>query len=414
MDRIDPDCDGINMNLIKLASMLFLLISFSFLGDPAGIFADARDEQLQKYQSLLNKLKSSPEHYNQLVKNYESFQALPREKQKALKDLDNAIHQLMKNHDSQQAVGKEKQLIGQKKTDGVQTKHESLDSARLFEVYQRFGEWYENLAQAEKQKLENATTPDARIAEIKNILTAQWVARLPKADADALMKLDESSRATQILKMKKEESFRVAQSFDKKKKTGITSEEAQKFINQIKLQMNADQLEKLTKLEGKKGAYVKMVVEIAEENPPIPLGRLGVKYLTMKDLPSDVSSRLKSLKQSGLYKQADLTRAEKKWPGFARAVTEIIRKNDPAFNFEFGACKLVDFPDEARTVVENELIPMLQEDEKTKLLAIEGKWPDFPLMVRDLARIHLVTIPDISIPPEILQSKPGKIPMILR
>lgn len=414
MDRIDPYCDGINMNLIKLAWILFLLIGFVVLGEPADIFADARDEQLQKYQSLLNKLKSSPEHYNQLVKNYESFQALPRERQKALKDLDNAIHQLMKNHDSQQALGKEKQLIGQKKTDGGQTKHESLDSARLFEVYQRFGEWYENLAQAEKQKLENATTPDARIAEIKNILTAQWVGRLPKADADALMKLDDSSRAIQIMKMKKEESFRIAQSFDNKKKTGITSDEAQKFISQIKLQLNADQLEKLTKLEGKKGAYVKMVMEIAEENPPIPLGKLGVKYLTMKDLPSDVSSRLKSLKQAGVYKQADLTRVEKKWPGFARVVTEILRKNDPSFNYEFGACKLIDFPEDARFVVENELIPMLQEDEKTKLLSTEGKWPDFPLMVRDLARIHLVTIPGISIPPEILQSKPGKIPMILR
>ena len=414
MGWINPDCDGILMNIVKLSSILFLLFGFAALGWPAGIFADARDEQLQKYQILLNKLKSSPEHYNQLVKNYESFQALPREKQKALKDLDNAIHQLMKNYDSQQSGGKEKPLIGQKKTDGGQTRQDALENARLFEVYQRFGEWYETLVPAEKQKLENATSPDARIAEIKNILTSQWIARLPKADADALMKLDDSSRATQILKLKKEESFRIAQSFDKKKKTGITSEEAQKFINQIKLQLNADQLEKLTKLEGKKGAYVKMVVDIAEENPPIPLGKLGVKYLTMKDLPIDVSARLKSLKQAGLYKQADLSRVEKKWPGFARTVTEIIRKNDPAFNYEFGACKLVDFPDEARLVVENELIPMLQEDEKAKLHAIEGKWPDFPLMVRDLARIHLVTIPGISIPPEILQSKPGKIPMILR
>ncbi|MCY2942227.1 MAG: hypothetical protein NTV50_11240 [Planctomycetota bacterium] len=146
----------------------------------------------------------------------------------------------------------------------------------------------------------------------------------------------------------------------------------------------------------------------------MPLNKMGIKYLSSNDLPPEVSAQLKSLKQEGVYKPFELIKIEKKWPAFARGVTEIIRRSDPSFNYEFGACKFEDMPEDIRTVVENELIRMLQDDEKVKLQSVEGKWPDYPLMLRDLARVHLVTIPGISIPPELLQLKPGKVPMMLR
>ena len=398
------------MNFMKLSVILLMLGFLITFGTPAGIFADARGEQEQKYQSLLKKLKASPEHYNQLLKNYESFQALPKEKQKTLKDLDDAIYQLIKSYDSYQTLGKEKQ-IALKKTTG---KSDSQEAGRLIEVFQKFGEWYEALDESEKDSLAKASHPDGRIAEIKKILTTQWISRLPKVDSDALLKLDEPMRAIQIVKMKKEEQIRVAQSFDKKKKGGLYLEDTQKFITQIKQQLSSEQLEKVAKLEGKKGPFVKMILDFAEDNPPLPLNKMGVKYLSPKDLPPEVSAQLKSLKQIGVYKPVELTKIEKKWPAFARGVTEIIRRSDPAFNYEFGACKFNDLPEDIRTVVENELFQMLQDDEKAKLQLVEGKWPDYPLMLRDLARVHLVTIPGISIPPELLQLKPGKVPMMLR
>ena len=397
------------MNFMKLSVILLMLAFLITFGTPAGIFADARGEQEQKYQSLLKKLKASPEHYNQLLENYKSFQALPKEKQKTLKDLDDAIYQLMKSYDSYQTLGKEKQ-IALKKTAG---KSDSQEAGRLLEVFQKFGEWYEALDLTEKDNLAKASHPDGRIAEIKKILTNQWISRLPKSDSDALLKLEEPMRAIQIVKMKKEEQIRVAQSFDKKKKGGLYLEETQKFITQIKQQLSSEQLEKVAKLEGKKGPFVKMILDFAEDNPPLPLNKMGVKYLSPKDLPPEVSAQLKSLKP-GVYKLGELTKNEKKWPAFARGVTEIIRKSDPSFNYEFGACKFNDLPEDIRTVVENELFQMLQDDEKAKLQLVEGKWPDYPLMLRDLARIHLVTIPGISIPPELLQVKPGKAPMMLR
>ena len=397
------------MNFMKLSVILLMMASLITLGKPAGIFADARDEQEQKYQSLLKKLKASPEHHKQLLKNYESFQALPQEKQKALKELDGAIYQLIKSYDSFQTFGKEKQ-IALKKTGG---KSDSQEAGRLLEVFQKFGEWYEALDLKEKDRLAKASYPDERIAEIKKILTSQWISRLPKVDSDALLKLDEPMRAIQIVKMKKEEQVRVAQSFDKKKKVGLYSEETQKFITQIKQQLSSEQLEKVGKLEGKKGAFVKMMLDFAEDNPPLPLNKMGVKYLSFKDLPPEVSARLKSLKQTGVYKSFELIKIEKKWPAFARGVTEIIRRSDPTFNYEFGACKFEDLPEDVRVVV-NELLQMLQDDEMVKLQAVEGKWPDYPLMLRDLARVHLVIIPGISIPPELLQLKPGKVPVMLR
>lgn len=397
------------MRLIKLSAIFLMLVGLVALGMPRGIFADARDEQEQKYQSILKKLKASQEHYNQLLKNYESFQALPQEKQKSLKDLDDAIHQLTKSYDSIQAIGREKQILPKK----MEGKSDAQEAGRLLEVFQRFGDWYETLNQAEKENLGKASYPDGRIEEIKRILTSQWMMRLPKADLDGLLKLDEKMRAAQIVKMKKEEQLRIAQSFDKKKKVGLYSEDSQKFITQVKQQLSGEQLEKIGKLEGKKGAFVKMILDFAEDNPLLPLNKMGTKYLTMKDLPPEVSAQLKILKQAGAYKQSEITKVEKRWPAFARAVTEIIRRSDPTFNYEFGACKLEDFPEDARVVLD-ELVQMLQEDEIVKLQSLEGKWPDYPLIIRDLARVHLVIVPGISIPPELLQLKPGKGPMMLR
>ncbi|MFZ4611783.1 MAG: hypothetical protein ACOYNM_18355, partial [Gemmataceae bacterium] len=347
------------MNFMKLSVILLMLAFLITFGTPAGIFADARGEQEQKYQSILKKLKASPEHYNQLLENYKSFQALPKEKQKTLKDLDDAIYQLMKSYDSYQTLGKEKQ-IALKKTAG---KSDSQEAGRLLEVFQKFGEWYDALDLTEKDSLAKASHPDGRIAEIKKILTNQWISRLPKSDSDALLKLEEPMRAIQILKMKKEEQIRVAQSFDKKKKGGLYLEDTQKFITQIKQQLSSEQLEKVAKLEGKKGPFVKMILDFAEDNPPLPLNKMGVKYLSPKDLPTEVSALLKSLKQIGVYKPVELTKIEKKWPAFARGVTEIIRRSDPSFNYEFGACKFEDLPEDIRTVVENELFQMLQDDE---------------------------------------------------
>lgn len=69
-----------------------------------------------------------------------------------------------------------------------------------------------------------------------------------------------------------------------------------------------------------------MILDFAEDNPPLPLNKMGVKYLSPKDLPTEVSAELKSLKQAGVYKQIEITKIEKRWPAFARGVTEIIRK----------------------------------------------------------------------------------------
>lgn len=400
------------MRFMKMSAILLMFASLLALVKPAVLIADAQGEQEQKYQSLLKKLKSSPEHYDQLIRNYELFQALPLEKQKALKDLDNTIHQLMKSYDSFLASGKEKQS-GLKKTEAGVAKSDAQEAARLIEVFQKFAEWYETLTPLEKDRLAKATYPDGRIAEIKKILTSQWMNRLPKSDLDSLLKLDEATRAIQIVKMKKDEQSRIAQSFDKKKKVGLYSEESQKFIAQIKQQLSSEQLEKLGKVEGKKAAFVKMILDFAEDNPPLPLNKQGTKYLTMKDLPPEVLARLESLKNVETFKPIEIIKIEKRWPAFARGVTEKIRKSDPAFNYEFGTCKLEDLPEETRVVV-NELVQMLQEDEMVKLQSVQGKWPDYPLMIRDLARIHLVTVPGISIPPELLQLKPGKVPMMIR
>lgn len=373
------------MNFKKLLATLSLSMLLALLLLPPGIRAEVREEPETKVRKAGEKFKLNSDHYQQLVKNFSSFHALSKDKQDALKRLDNDV-----------------------------MKADSPENSRMFEVFQKFAAWYETLLPPEKLRIENAKFPDARLAEIKKILTEQWIARLPKVDAEALLKFDEKERGIQIVKIKQEEQARLNIVFDKKKKLTWTSEESRKFVAQIQAQFSSEQKEKFAKFENKKGNLLKMIFEFTEENPPLPLNKSGTRYLSMKDLPMDIFVQLKKMKQAGSYKQVELSRVEGKWPNYARVVTEILRKNDPSFTFDFGASNLNDFSPEAKIVIENALIPVLQEDEKGKLQAVEGRWPDYPMAIRELARVHLVVVPGLSIPAELLQMKPGKLPMTMR
>jgi len=390
------------MKLKKLLTILSVFIFMAFLLLPSGTQAEVREESESKVRKAGEKFKLNSDHYQRLVKNYSSFNALSKEKQG-----------LVKNYSSFNALSKEKQAL-LKRLESEIMKLDSHENTRMLEVFQKFASWYETLKPLEKHRIENAEFPDARLVEIKKILTEQWIARLPKSESETLLKLDDKERRIQIIKIKQEEQARLNIVFDKKKKLAWTSEESRRFVAQIQAQFSSEQQEKFAKLENKKGSLLKMILEFAEENPPLPLNKSGAKYLSMKDLPMDMLVQLKKMKQAGAYKQFELARVEGKWPSYARVVTEILRKNDPSFTFDFGASNLNDFSLEAKNVIENALFPLLQDEEKEKLQTVAGRWPDYPMAIRELAKVHLIEVPGLSVPAELLQMKPGKLPMMMR
>jgi hypothetical protein len=120
-----------------------------------------------------------------------------------------------------------------------------------------------------------------------------------------------------------------------------------------------------------------------------------------------------------------LNEFEGKWPEYALAAKDLWRKtHNTAPMPPLGASKLDEFPDDMKAFIKAELIPLLEKaDRENKnrsymgsLKTLEGKWPEYPNRLLDLARRHGKVIPGVSIPgpPELWQFVEFGVPMKIK
>ena len=58
-------------------------------------------------------------------------------------------------------------------------------------------------------------------------------------------------------------------------------------------------------------------------------------------------------------------------------------------------CRLSDFSDKVKSYVKDYLLPKLTEDEKKQLTGAEGRWPDYPLALVEIASKHPSALPPL-------------------
>ena len=63
-----------------------------------------------------------------------------------------------------------------------------------------------------------------------------------------------------------------------------------------------------------------------------------------------------------------------------------------------GASRPREFPPAVQTFIENKLRPAVKPIEFRWLKEVEGKWPDYPLLLLDLAHRHNLKAPGMSLP----------------
>jgi len=129
-----------------------------------------------------------------------------------------------------------------------------------------------------------------------------------------------------------------------------------------------------------------------------PLRRVG-HIINYEQLPADVK---RDFPRSQLPKdpaQAQrLARASGKWPNFALEFAKVwgLHKRVPLP--PLGASR----PDELGTAVERflakKLTPALIPAEAQALKDLEGRWPDYPLKLLELAHKHRLAVPGMSLP----------------
>jgi hypothetical protein len=353
---------------------------------------------------LLEKWRADPEHYARLQRDYQRFLTLPPERQARLRKLDKDLHA-----------------------------EDPAMQARLWAVLERYTAWLEKLSDSDRNWIESAPDASARLERVKHIRDQQWVKRLPQKFKQELADLPDDKRPDRIAELRLEERQHRLEWFWSSHPRNIAAlkrarpTRISEFPPEVRYYYGvalshvlpkADR-ERLLGAEGSWPLYARTLAKVTETLPPrLPGFTDGRGWPTrLQELPQEwrlaLTSHLRpgGIGQKGgqkkgldpdqkhrnsLWKQ--LSSKADKWPEFAEMATQIVREEKLKVESQLGPNKPEHFGVPTQTFIKNELIPKLTEPQKQDLHSKEGKWPDYPVLLLDVAKKLGLSIPGMARP----------------
>jgi hypothetical protein len=355
--------------------LLFLLCMSGALWAAPAPSADDVAAARQRYAQWRRR----PEQLARLRQDWQSFLALPPQRREQMLNLD---HELAEEPLSEQA--------------------------RVWSALERYTDWLEHLPEKDRHSIREAANPAARLALIRGLREREWMKRQARALREQWAKLDGEARSQFVLKLRREarqrhRDWQIAGRFWKELESHqplpaqlkALPNDVQEYVHEILLPMLAPgEKERLSKAEGSWPAFPLTLVELADKHPPALPGPHGPR--TIDELPKALRGKAKL--KSGLV-QKSLRAAEGRWPAFAIALTELAEKKGwAAFPHELWPHSFHGLLKPMQTFVQETLTPALTNDEKLKLASCPRQWPDYPLLIQQLSRVHHLQPPWHTLP----------------
>jgi len=321
---------------------------------------------------------------------YALLQSLPPARQQQLRDLDRQMHSL--EPDAQE---------------------------RLERVLARYNHWLAQLSADDRKRVVDAATPYERLKIIEEIKDREWTESLPKVYRDKFAKTEKDAERRRLIEnWRAEERDRrdewqfVLRNWDdiKDNRLPAVSPAEEVFVANLLSQLPPSERERLKKLrdqvqeERGRPLYLRLLVEMADRHPLLPGPHDGPKVY--EELPKADRDALEKadkalIKKKGLPKE--LQESQGRWPDFALAVTRYARQQRIVLPEPLGPTAKEALPPEVRTFVVDKLEPALQKSEAgrrdlQRLKDAEGKWPEYPREVMELAKHYRLIVPGWMLP----------------
>ena len=321
---------------------------------------------------------------------------------------------------------------------------------RLLDVLRRYADWLDRLPEHERRQVIEAPSRQERLRRIRALRDEQWLRREPKAIRNGLAALNHAVAAdltlappfasaaltlTNPLRAARPggRSFLVAQLRLEerrwrrewhiavrhwedlgKRPLPVRLGDFPPYLHQAGIEryvkeylmpmLSPEEHGLLSRAEGAlKFPYV--LVYLADRHPLALPGKYGPK--TFKELPSDVQMRLRKVAMMKGFKAGPtpvlkkaLRAAEGKWPKFASEISRLANrgKGIRLSTFEFWPAHFHHLSPDVQRFVRDRLTPKLTTDEKTLLAQREGRWPDYPQTIQELATRHSLQVPWQTLP----------------
>jgi hypothetical protein len=295
------------------------------------------------------------------------------------------------------------------------------DQSRLTKVMQGYNAWLAKLPPADRERVLSAPSPGERLEVVRQLREREWVESLPRPYRDEYVRIDEAARRAKVEEWRAEEADRREESIlalrhltetQGKVPPGFAPEaRGQLDLYVGRLKENLSEAERVVLDDARAAAdeygnyfwYARELLRLSELHPILP-GQVGAK--DFDSLPEAVK---KYLVQNGFPvrkkgpETRDLRRAVGRWPEFALEVVRYCQRHNLKLPAPLGDCRKEDMPADVRDYLTRTLEPVLKRsaDGRADLKALDeaqGKWPDFPKLVVDLAKKYKQPIPGWTLP----------------
>jgi hypothetical protein len=364
--------------------VLFLVLAAAI---PALAVPGPTADELERNRRLLESWRTDSEHYARLRRDLKAFWDLPAEERERLRRLDHELHE----------------------TDARTQK-------RLLSVMERYAAWLDRLPEADRQHIASADRSE-RLKVIRTIRDSQYFDSLPSKTRDELAQLPPSERRTQLDRLRQEdrqlrqacaqlalariETPPARQStpapFHPTRLEEFPSDIRYYVDNVLWRQIKGEEADQLKKAEGAPWPLLaRTIFELSNKHPvklPGPVN--GPRRYV--ELPSDVFKAM-PMKEMLPAQKKKIAETIGRWPDFAAEFSLMARKNGITLPRQLGPCHPGEFDAPVAQFIERKLLPKLSESEKAELKAAEGKWPDYPRLILDLAKKHGLEVPLMRLP----------------
>ena len=330
----------------------------------------------------------------------EIFRSFPAVRQQQLRQLDQQLHELPAEEQDRLGRVLEAYAVWLNRLSELDHRRilTATNSAERLDVVRTTKEklWQDGLPQRQKDQLKVAGDPEVKVALIERwkqadhvrreewgLARRQWdtmqggVKHWPFSDPVLTRQVDEYLKTVMKVDLAKPEP-----KWDQGSPVRMTREE----YHELKARHEAASKDGFWLFYGAMVYRLSILhpglPEPADKPPPTEIAHLG-------ELQKD-------FRKKAVNPQQDKRFSRGKWPDFALDVTEIARKlnisHDP-----LGPCKPGAFQEPVNQFL-MELQPKLSAPQRERLKKDEGKWPEYPRLMIELAREHDLPVPGVTLP----------------
>ena len=306
---------------------------------------------------------------------------------------------------------------------------------RMLETY---AAWLDRLPDSSRKEILAAPNGGERLDAVLRVRERLWRESLPPSQQKALKSVASVVESTQLLNewRRREQSFRSEWELTRQQwqpnKLGehkawpfydsALTKSLDEFIRksfgvdltQPALDRKADVAapcrltrEELTELryrheaalkEGYWYSYGACLLQLAELHPMLPEPAKG-KPITTMDQPPLTPQKVRSLLPKDGTPLLSRLKGLGRWPDFALEIQRLDANSREKLP-PLGPCKPGEFSDELEQFLKGDLLPKLSKPERDKFDSLQGKWPEYPKMMIELAKAKNLSVPGAMLPGE--------------